>query len=191
MITKKFKREDLINDIVGIFSFNDITFTPAEIRSLFEQLDKFRQIHVTYDFDPIINILEDYELLICVEVIDGEYADKKIFRYIPTPKLIDNWVSYMSEIEKRTLDHIPFKGMLEEYAKNLSVDISWVKKDTRELMQLENYDEKLERNPLYDLLQDFGIINYDFEDGEYKKLHDSRGDGSDRWYSAFIYWLNN
>ncbi len=185
MITKKFKREDLINDIVGLFNDGRSIDTPNDLRDLFKRIEEYRTI---YNDDKlyvgVFDILEDYELLIGVETFEENGSEYT--RYIPSQKLIDNWVSYINEIEKKVLDFIPFKFYIEEYAKNNSLDLNMVKKEVNEMISLPKWSEEHSGNPLYELLQDLYIILYDESDN---KVTDWRWDGSDRWFNSFLDWI--
>ncbi len=185
MITKKFKREDLIEEIVGIFNDGKSIDTPQDYRDLFQRIEEHRTIYNDDTlFTELFDILAEYELLIGVETFDDNGIEYT--RYIPSQKLIDNWVSYINEIEKKTIDFIPFKYHIEEYAKNNGLDINVVKGEVKTLITFDKYNNEYARSPLYELLQDLYILIYDDKDN---KVTDWRWNGSDRWFNAFIKWI--
>ncbi len=178
---RKFKKEDLIIELISIFKEPCVDFTPFEVRELFKTVSEDNRYDVEeggYQWE-IIEVLSEYELFMNVDTYNehGEEFNK----YVPSDKFKDNWKSYAAELERGTLDFIPFKGHIERYANELSIEVEVVKEQVKELLGGTISSSKYP--DLYETLMDLSILEFDGTPSDWRK--------DDRWYKSFINWIGN
>lgn len=177
------KKEELINDIVSLFSNPFYNELPSSIRIIFEDIHinrnhwRIRDLN-SNSYEMFFELLVENGLL-----IETEYKVENNFeftKFIPTNKFDKVWIQLCKEIEKSLLQHIPFKAYLEKYAEDNNLEINIVKKEFIEQFQNKNDD-----NELFKLMLELAIFIKD--ENEYKIIYDTK----DRWFNNFINWLNN
>ncbi len=176
---RKFKKEDLIIELVSIFKEPTVDFTPFEVRELFKTVSEDNRYDVEeggYQSE-IVEVLSEYELFMNVDSYK-EYGEE-FNKYIPSDKFKDNWKSYAAELERGTLDFIPFKGHIENYASDNNINVVEAKEQVKELLNDENASTQYP--DLFEILMDLSILEFDGSPSEWRK--------GDRWFSSFINWL--
>ena len=184
IITKKFKRDDLVNELGNVFNAKFIDYTPISVRELFDEALTTGEVYLQEDtMIDLIDVLLEYELFILVDEVE---TDGIVFnKYIPTTPLKDNWRVYSQELEKRVLDFIPYKDTVIEFAEVNELDIDEVKKNVNDgMINIESVNSEIK-----DLISKMGLlvsgnvnlINY-WTTNVWKI--------DNRWFKSFVNWLN-
>ncbi len=179
-------KEIIISDLISVFTNPLNIMLPSDFRVLMDLTIKDKQVYSTIENYELLEVLANYEFIFEVDRI--EYEDgHEVIKYIPTDKLESVWIAYSKEIERNTLDVIPFKGTIEQYADKNGLDIKLLKSEIIEVMNITSY-ESLDKHDdkLVDLVLDIQLIAFDENENKVKEWRTN-----DRWFIAFNKWLRD
>lgn len=187
MKRKDLSKDSLINDLRSIFIDSFTYFLPTELRAMCDEGIAKGSI---WDYDDgkreLFEVLAAYELII---EVDSKYlyeAQTEIIKYIPTEKLSKNWINYSNELEKATLDFLPFKAHFEKYAFDNGLDIIDVKQDVLDLIKVKTFKQAEDfSEELVDIAWDLLLVDFDEDDNNHQYY-----DEHNRWYRSFLKWLD-
>lgn len=182
MNTRKFSKENLIEELVSLFSDGLALFYPSHLRQVISTiLNEGNYLMEEYSVDKeLLDVLCEYELIF--EIGESKYKGNVFYKYIPTEKLTSVWINVCNEVEKRSLDFVPYIRYINEFSVENNVELNELKDQVKNALLIKEYNS-LPEGEFIDMLLDIGVLSFNNE-FEYVEVNNS-----DRWYRSFLDWI--